>query len=96
MAVDSVAPAAIGAAAPVSERSGYSRALAAAQRHAADHRTVRCVRGLFVELAQPLAPVLGWLFGVGAVWRAMAEHFEAMLREIERLQAALTARELVD
>lgn len=48
------------------------------------------------ELAQPLPSVLGRLFGVGAVRRAMREQFEAMLREIERRQAALTARELVD
>ena len=44
------------------------------------------------ELAQPLPPLVGSLFGVGAVRRTMREQFEAMLREIERRQAHLAER----
>ncbi len=44
------------------------------------------------ELAQPLPPLVGSLFGVGAVRRTMREQFEAMLREIERRHAYLAER----
>ena len=40
-------------------------------------------------LAQALPPLIAPLFGVGAVRRTMRKQFEAMLREIERRQAAL-------
>ncbi|WP_300340429.1 SRPBCC family protein [Accumulibacter sp.] len=42
-------------------------------------------------LARPLPPLIGSLFGVGAVRRTMREQFEAMLREIARRQAAAAA-----
>lgn len=40
------------------------------------------------ELAEPLPPVLGDLFGTAMVQRGMRQQFEAMVREIERRQAA--------
>lgn len=40
------------------------------------------------ELAEPLPPVLGELFGTAMVQRGMRQQFEAMVREIERRQAA--------
>jgi len=40
------------------------------------------------ELAEPLPPVLGQLFGTAMVARGMRQQFEAMVREIERRQAA--------
>lgn len=41
------------------------------------------------ELAAPLPALVGTLFGVSAVRQTMREQFVAMLREIERRQAAL-------
>jgi hypothetical protein len=43
------------------------------------------------QLARPLPPLIGPLFGVSAVRRTMREQFEAMLHEIERRQALVTA-----
>jgi hypothetical protein len=43
------------------------------------------------QLARPLPVLVGPLFGVSAVRRTMREQFEAMLREIQRRQAALAA-----
>ena len=40
------------------------------------------------ELAEPLPPILGQLFGTAMVQRGMRQQFEAMVREIERRQAA--------
>lgn len=40
------------------------------------------------ELAEPLPPVLGYLFGTAMVQRGMRQQFEAMVQEIERRQAA--------
>lgn len=40
------------------------------------------------ELVEPLPPVLGQLFGTAMVQRGMRQQFEAMVREIERRQAA--------
>lgn len=39
------------------------------------------------ELAEPLPPILGELFGTAMVQRGMRQQFEAMVREIERRQA---------
>lgn len=39
------------------------------------------------ELAEPLPPVIGPMFGTALVRGTMREHFEAMLREIRRRQA---------
>ncbi|WP_300455968.1 SRPBCC family protein [Accumulibacter sp.] len=44
-------------------------------------------------LAQPLPPIIGSLFGIHAVRRTMHEQFGAMLREIERRQAAAGERD---
>lgn len=43
------------------------------------------------ELAAPLPPLIGPLFGVSAVRQTMRQQFEAMLREIERRQVAAAA-----
>jgi hypothetical protein len=40
------------------------------------------------ELSEPLPPILGELFGTAMVQRGMRQQFEAMVREIERRQAA--------
>lgn len=45
------------------------------------------------ELARPLPPMIGSLFGIGAIRRTMREQFVAMLREIERRQAAVSTTE---
>ena len=45
------------------------------------------------ELATPLPPLVGTLFGVAAVRQTMRAQFEAMLREIERRQQALAGDE---
>ena len=45
------------------------------------------------ELAAPLPPLVGPVFGVAAVRQTMRAQFEAMLREIERRQQALTDAE---
>jgi len=45
------------------------------------------------ELAAPLPPLVGPLFGVAAVRQTMRAQFEAMLREIERRQQALADRD---
>ncbi|TLD45033.1 MAG: hypothetical protein FAZ92_02717 [Accumulibacter sp.] len=45
------------------------------------------------ELATPLPPLVGALFGVAAVRQTMRAQFEAMLREIERRQQSLAGVE---
>lgn len=44
-------------------------------------------------LTQPLPPIIASLFGIDAVRRTMHEQFAAMLREIERRQAATGERD---
>ncbi|SBT06148.1 Cyclase/dehydrase (fragment) [Candidatus Accumulibacter aalborgensis] len=45
------------------------------------------------ELARPLPPMIALLSGIGAIRPTMREQFVAMLRQIERRQAAVSAAE---